>query len=73
MPKKAKTEKTEKMEKVEKKTKKPKTEKPKRKASAYAQFVKDHYKDKDVQALPPKQRFGLIAQKWKAEKAKTKK
>lgn len=47
--------------------------KTKRKPSAYAQFVKAHYKDKDVQALPPKQRFGLIAQKWKKEKEKKKK
>ena len=63
MPKKAKVE----------KPKKEKKERTKRKPSEYAQFVKEHYKDKDVQALPPKQRFGLIAKKWKKEKAKRKK
>ena len=64
MPKKAK--KVEKPQK-EKKEKKVKT---KRKASAYAIFVKTHYKDKDVQALQPKMRFALIAKKWKKEKEK---
>jgi len=59
-----------------KKPKKPKKskkekEKVKRKPSAYAQFVRDHYKDDDVQALVPKKRFGLIALRWREHKAKS--
>ena len=59
-----------------KKPKKPKKskkekEKVKRKPSAYAQFVRDHYKDADVQALVPKKRFGLIALRWREHKAKS--
>jgi hypothetical protein len=29
-----------------------------------------HYHDKEVLALPPKERLGSIAKLWKAEKAK---
>ena len=54
-----------------KRDKKDKKDKPKRKPSAYAQFVRDHYKDGDVQALVPKMRFALIAKKWKEHKAKS--
>ena len=54
-----------------KKPKKPKKDKVKRKPSAYAQFVRDHYKDADVQALVPKKRFGLIALRWREHKAKS--
>ena len=65
-----------KVEKVQVKTKKDKgsgdAPKIKRKPSVYATFVKTHYKDKDVQAVPPKQRFGLIAKKWSEHKKKTK-
>ena len=52
----------EKVEKKVEKVKKIKKDKVKRKPSAYAQFVKEHYKDKDVQAVPPKQRFGCDGQ-----------
>ena len=42
-----------------------KVEKPKRKPSAYNLFVKEHYKDEDIQALEPKERLSGIAAKWR--------
>ena len=67
----AKTAKKAKKAKPAKKAKKAKTaKKAKRPASAYAQFVKLHYKDPSVQAVPPKQRFGIISVLWKKEKEK---
>ena len=82
MPTKAKVEKVvkEKKENVKKvkKVKKPKKEKVKkekvkRKPSLYAQYVKLHYRDKDVQELAPKLRFSLIAKKWKKHKEESSK
>ena len=67
-----KVEKVEKVKKVKKEKKPTKVNKVKRKPSAYAQFVKEHYKDSDVQAVPPKQRFKLIAEKWKKHKTDSK-
>jgi hypothetical protein len=44
--------------------------KPKRAPSEYAKFVKAHYQDVDVQAVPVKSRFKVISGKWKEHKAK---
>ena len=53
---------------VETETKKPVKEK--RPPTAYNLFVKDAYKSKEVQKLPPNQRFAKVAELWHKEKAK---
>ena len=60
--------KVKKVKKKKVKKEKVKKEKVKRKPSLYAQYVKLHYQDKDVQELAPKLRFSLIAKKWKKHK-----
>jgi len=52
----------------EKAPEKPKKEK--RAPSAYNLFVKDAYKSKEVQKLPPKERFAKVAELWHKEKGK---
>jgi hypothetical protein len=47
-----------------------KPEKVKRPPSAYNLFVKEAYKSKDVQKLPPKERFAKVAELWHKEKGK---
>ena len=47
-----------------------KSVKEKRPPSAYNLFVKDAYKSKEVQKLPPKERFAKVAQMWHKEKSK---
>ena len=63
--------------KASKKEKKPKVKKEKkdkkpRKLSEYATFVKTHYQDAEVQALPSKERFKKISVLWKKHKEKKK-
>ena len=53
-----------------KKVKKPKKEKVKRKPSAYATFVKQTYHTEEIMALPSRDRFKAIAEKWSEHKAK---
>jgi hypothetical protein len=48
-----------------------KPEKVKRPPSAYNLFVKEAYKSKDVQKLPPKERFAKVAELWHKEKGKS--
>lgn len=48
-----------------------KPEKVKRPPSAYNLFVKDAYKSKEVQKLPPKERFAKVAELWHKEKGKS--
>jgi hypothetical protein len=45
--------------------------KEKRAPSAYNLFVKDAYKSKEVQKLPPKERFAKVAELWHKEKGKS--
>ena len=42
----------------------------KRTPSAYNMFISKHIKDADVQALPPKQRFGKLSEMYKASQKK---
>ena len=42
----------------------------KRPPSAYNLFVKNAYKSKEVQKLPPKERFAKVAELWHKEKTK---
>jgi len=44
--------------------------KEKRPPSAYNLFVKNAYKSKEVQKLPPKERFAKVAELWHKEKTK---
>ena len=53
---------------VECEVEKPKKEK--RPPSAYNLFVKDAYKSKEVQKLPPKERFAKVAELWHKQKSK---
>ena len=48
-----------------------KPEKVKRAPSAYNLFVKDAYKSKEVQKLPPKERFAKVAELWHKQKGKS--
>jgi hypothetical protein len=48
-----------------------KPEKEKRPPSAYNLFVKDAYKSKEVQKLPPKERFAKVAELWHKQKGKS--
>ena len=50
------------------KVKKQKKDKKPRKPSEYATFVKTHYQDAEVQALPSKERFKKISVLWKKHK-----
>ena len=58
--------------KVSKKEKKPRVNKDKikRKPSEYALFIKQFYHTEEVQAVPPKERFGLLAKKCSQHKEK---
>ena len=46
---------------------KPKPQKKPRQPNAWAQFCKQHMHDKRVQAVPPRQRFGVLSKMYKAQ------
>jgi len=40
-----------------------------RRPNRYALFVRDSIKEPEIQALPPRERFRVIAERWRGQKA----